>query len=116
MEIYGVVGVYLVVLIVLNGICEDIVKLFVIIMLLLLVVVNILNVFILDGDNVNDQFFFELLNVVDLKVLIVNCWGNVMCEYEGVVGNWDGKMKFGNDVDIGIYFFIYELIGVDGII
>jgi gliding motility-associated-like protein len=66
--------------------------------------VEIPNVFTPDNDGVNDTFKVMYKNVSDLKITILNRWGNVI--YEGNEAlNWDGKFKDQNCTE-GIYFFI----------
>ena len=70
------------------------------------------NVLTPDGDQVNDVFDLDWLNLKSLRLVIMNRWGNVV--YDEIsedlsvnVPSWDG----GNAED-GVYFYRYEGIGI----
>ena len=75
---------------------------------------HIPNVFTPNGDGVNDFFTFDTSNAADLKLTIVNRWGNLIYESTDVNFMWDGKDMSGNPVTEGVYFFDYRIIGLLG--
>ena len=78
---------------------------------------NLPNIFSPNNDNVNDYLHFELENAVFVNVRIFNRWGNLV----GIINSSDNKKGWdGNDyktnkpVSEGVYFYKYELHGIDG--
>lgn len=68
------------------------------------------NIFTPDNDGINDIFFIESKNVLDVKLTIINRWGNTV--YYGEDNpTWDGKEN-GTESPEGIYFYIYSFRGV----
>lgn len=67
------------------------------------------NIFTPNGDNINDVFEFELLNIAKIHTVISNRWGNVMLETDDNPVKWDGK-----DASDGVYFYKYEATGAQG--
>lgn len=72
------------------------------------------NVLTPDGDQVNDVFDLDWLNLKSLRLVIMNRWGNVV--YDEIsedltvnVPSWDG-----GDAEDGVYFYRYEGIGIAG--
>jgi hypothetical protein len=70
------------------------------------------NVLTPDGDQVNDVFDLDWLNLKSLRLVIMNRWGNVV--YDEIsedltvnVPSWDG-----GDAEDGVYFYRYEGIGI----
>lgn len=74
------------------------------------------NVFTPNGDGNND--FFKLVNyqvISELKIVILNRWGNVVFESNQVDFKWDGKShKTGEDCTDGTYFFKATIKGENG--
>lgn len=116
-QTYDSVGTYTVMLIATNGSCTD--TAFVTINVLdppippVTVPVGIVtpNIFTPNGDQVNDVFTFELLNIKALDVQIVNRWGNPVYTSSAVPFVWDGKDASGNLVSEGVYFYKYTAKG-----
>jgi gliding motility-associated-like protein len=71
--------------------------------------IHIPNVFTPNGDNSNDEFFIAVTNGASIKVTIFNRWGNQMFEINDFTTKWNGK-----DATEGVYFFKYEIVGLDG--
>lgn len=73
------------------------------------------NVFSPNGDGVNDFWQFVTLNhVVEMKLRIVNRWGNLFFESSELVPTWNGKSLDGSDATEGVYFYKYNVRGLDG--
>lgn len=74
------------------------------------------NVFTPNGDGSND--FFKLVNyqvISDLRIVILNRWGNIVFESDKVDFNWDGKVQTsGEDCTDGTYFFKAIIKGKNG--
>jgi gliding motility-associated-like protein len=66
--------------------------------------VNIPNVFTPNGDQSNDTWFISTGCVLNLHVVILNRWGNLVHEYDSVNGSWDG-LSNGDKVSEGVYFY-----------
>jgi gliding motility-associated-like protein len=69
------------------------------------------NVFTPNGDGSNDLFFLNVSNATSVKLVILNRWGNVMFEMEGVNPAWNGKTDNGIPVSQGVYFYKYTVNG-----
>jgi gliding motility-associated-like protein len=116
-QVYDSVGSYNVILVAINGNCTD--TAFVTIVVLpppippVIVPVDIKtpNIFTPNGDHVNDFFTFELLNIKELDVTVVNRWGNPVYVSSAVPFSWDGKDSGGNLVNEGVYFYKYTAKG-----
>ena len=112
-NVYNAPGTYTAVLTASNGICQDTSEMFVFVIPYEPLVIHIPNVFTPDGDGVNDEFFIDVTNGLEINVLIVNRWQNKMFEINDFTTHWDGKEN-GNDANEGTYFFIYTIKGKDG--
>lgn len=73
------------------------------------------NVFTPNGDNTNDFVILDLTHVSALEMVILNRWGNVMFEGEGLNVSWDGRAQSGDDAPEGTYFIKYIATGLDGV-
>lgn len=73
------------------------------------------NVFSPNGDDVNDEWQFVVLNnVVEVELVIVNRWGNVVHEQKAAIPTWNGRLADGSEATEGVYFFRYKATGLDG--
>lgn len=119
-QVYDSVGTYLVTLVAINGSCTD--TAFVSVTVLPPPIPPVIppvvpvdlktpNIFTPNGDHVNDFFTFELLNIKELDVTIVNRWGNLVYMSSAVPFSWDGKDSAGNMMDEGVYFYKYTAKG-----
>lgn len=106
-------GEYIVVLTASNGSCSDTDTLLITVNPLPDPIVVIPNIFTPNGDNNNDTFFITVSYVKSVKVTIVNRWGDKMSDYDGVQAYWDGTVN-GNIASDGVYFFTYEIEGING--
>lgn len=70
------------------------------------------NVFTPDGDNTNDLFYLETINVEEMTLIITNRWGNLMYSGTGPNPAWDGTNQGGADAEEGVYFYKYTATGV----
>jgi gliding motility-associated-like protein len=110
---YTVPGQYLVVLTAANGSCVDTDTVLITVDPLPDPIILIPNIFTPNGDKNNDTFFITVMYVKSVKVTIVNRWGDKMCDYDNVQGYWDGSWN-GNIASDGVYFFTYEIEGING--
>lgn len=72
------------------------------------------NAFTPNGDGKNDVFKAEGQNITELHTLIFNRWGELIYEWDGINGLWDGRYK-GYSVLDGIYVYKITATGSDGI-
>lgn len=74
------------------------------------------NVFTPNGDGENDMYkLIDPENIAELKVIILNRWGNLVFESNKINFNWNGQVKnSGADCDDGTYFYKATLKGLDG--
>ena len=77
------------------------------------------NVVTANNDGQNDIFFIRTENTVQLELVILNRWGNVM--YDQTIdilatpnAGWDGTTPNGNEAGEGTYFYRYIATGVNG--
>ncbi|WP_430404782.1 gliding motility-associated C-terminal domain-containing protein [Fluviicola sp.] len=112
---YTIPGEYVVVLTAANGACVDTDTLLITVIPVPDPIVVIPNIFTPNGDHNNDQFFLEVSYAKSVKVQIVNRWGDKMVDYDDVQGYWDGTVN-GNLASDGVYFFNYQVEGLNGTI
>ena len=67
-----------------------------------------------DNDGLNDLFYLDTKETTNLKLLIVNRWGNKVFEFSGTNPAWNGKMQNGVDAEDGVYFYKYTATGLHG--
>jgi gliding motility-associated-like protein len=73
------------------------------------------NIFTPNGDNINDFFTINPENAIELDMVIVNRWGNVVFESNDVNAVWNGRNR--NDGAMcspGTYFYKFRIVGMDG--
>jgi gliding motility-associated-like protein len=71
------------------------------------------NVFTPNNDGKNDFFELTTSYIVDLELIILNRWGNIMFEQEGINPKWNGYV--GDDIATeGTYFYIYRAHSIFG--
>lgn len=77
---------------------------------------NIPNVFSPNGDGKNDLFFFELKNIASIDVTIYNqSGGREIYKWNVLDGNWNGKLRNGDNAPEGVYLYSIQAIGIDGV-
>lgn len=73
------------------------------------------NVFTPNGDQANDYFEFDLLNIKSIHIDILNRWGEVVFSSNDLNFKWDGtstnSVTNQNEVTEGVYTFIYSATG-----
>lgn len=69
------------------------------------------NVLTPNGDNANDLFFLTTKNTTSVQLTILNRWGNVIFDKEGLSPMWDGKTENGIMAVEGVYFYKYLVKG-----
>jgi len=119
-QTYTTAGTYVVSLVANQGNCSDTAYVTVIVTDPIIVVPPIVvivpvdlsypNVFTPNGDQVNDFFEFDLLNIKSIQVDVLNRWGDVVFSSNDVNFQWDGKVG-GVPVTDGVYTFRYEAVG-----
>ncbi|NBV91251.1 MAG: hypothetical protein EBR91_03680 [Flavobacteriia bacterium] len=109
-------GFYTVTLIAYNNIpqCADTFSLQIIVYDSLMI--HILNVFTPNNDGINDTFSISVDGAKEIKLSIVNRWGNVIKEYENntltspiTIDVWDGEFN-GDSVSDGVYYYTIKII------
>lgn len=76
--------------------------------------IEVPNVFTPNGDNVNDIFVINVTNASDLEFTIVNRWGNVVYQANGLNSAWNGFIEGGNFAEDGTYFVKYTVTSING--
>jgi gliding motility-associated-like protein len=71
---------------------------------------SIPNVFTPDGDGVNDAFIITNMGMKTLRCQIYNRWGELIYEWDGTTGSWNGKTKNGGDAVDGVYYYTAYLV------
>jgi gliding motility-associated-like protein len=66
-----------------------------------------------NGDGVNDIFYVRGGPFSKMNLKIYDGWGELIYETDDVEGGWDGTYK-GQKVQMGIYIYIVDAIGVSG--
>jgi gliding motility-associated-like protein len=115
-ETYTETGEYLVTYTVSNGICENSTSLIIQVQFLPLSY-NLPNVFTPNNDGDNDVFHLNLENAARISVEITNRWGNLVGVIDDVdnQNGWNGTdHKSGKPVAAGVYFYTYEIEGLNG--
>jgi gliding motility-associated-like protein len=75
---------------------------------------EIANIFSPNGDGVNDNFFIPTVGMKTLEVFIYNRYGNIVYEWTGKNGYWDGHTyPAGQPVPDGLYFYYLKGLGFD---
>jgi gliding motility-associated-like protein len=72
------------------------------------------NVFTPNGDNQNDMFTVDGVNLVSVQGEIYNRWGQKLFTWDNVKGMWDGRTTAGKECPDGTYFYIITALGEDG--
>jgi gliding motility-associated-like protein len=73
------------------------------------------NVMTPNGDGINDVFYFNTYGFNEIRVLIYNRWGVLMCELKNI-DYWDGiNCRNGQYVSDGVYYYIVEYINRESV-
>ncbi len=73
------------------------------------------NVFTPNDDEINDIFKPIARGMSSMKVWIYNRWGNVIYSWDTINGFWDGRTTSGEPCSSGLYFYMVEAVGFDGV-
>ncbi|MBK6544717.1 MAG: gliding motility-associated C-terminal domain-containing protein [Saprospiraceae bacterium] len=71
------------------------------------------NIFSPNGDNVNDSFFPQGINIEQYQMKIFDRWGNLIFESTNFLKFWDGKFK-GEYSLPGVYVYLIEGTSING--
>lgn len=75
---------------------------------------EIANIFSPNGDGINDNFYIPCVGMKTLEVFIYNRYGNIVYEWTGKNGYWDGHTyPAGQAVPDGLYFYYLKGTGFD---
>jgi len=74
------------------------------------VIVNIPNVFTPNSDGSNDVFYIDVTNGKDVKAYIYNRWGQIMYQWDGTEGGWDGRTSAGLEASEATYLYLIRVI------
>ncbi len=78
--------------------------------------IQIPNVFTPNGDGVNDFVPFPNFGNSTNKIVVVNRWGNLIYESNGLNSTWDGKDTSGKTCTEGTYFYRISNTNISGFI
>lgn len=73
------------------------------------------NVITANGDGVNDVLSLPAIleTCIQYKILILNRWGNVVYEMNGMQNAFSGRDQGGKELTAGVYFYIVESDDID---
>lgn len=71
---------------------------------------SIPNVFTPNGDGTNDAFIVTNHGMKSLHCSIFNRWGQLIYEWDGTTGQWDGKTNGGKLASDGTYYYVVKLV------
>lgn len=75
---------------------------------------EIANIFSPNGDGINDRFYIPCVGMKSLEVFIYNRYGNIVYEWTGKNGFWDGHTyPAGQAVPDGTYYYFLKGTGFD---
>lgn len=74
------------------------------------------NIFTPNSDGVNDIFTFDFRSksIRELHCKILNRWGVIVSEFDGIESGWDGIDLNGDPCPDGVYFYRYDGVADDG--
>jgi gliding motility-associated-like protein len=107
-------GVYTVMLVASNGLCNDSETLVITAGPIPPLEVEVPNVFTPNTDGSNEGYFVWTKNAATIDAVIVNRWGNTMVVIDDLNYKWDGKTTGGAEASEGVYFLKYKVTGLDG--
>ena len=110
---YDQPGTYTMVLEATNGTCSDFDTVQIIVLEYPEPTIEVPNVFTPNNDGSNDFFLINTENTKSIQYIIVNRWGNLIFEDEGVNPLWNGNTASGKSVEEGVYFVKYVVIGLN---
>ncbi len=110
---YDEPGTYFMVLTASNGTCTDYDTVQIIVIEYPDPIIEVPNVFTPNNDDSNEFFFINTEYTKSIQYIIVNRWGNLIFEDEGVNPLWNGNTANEKPVDEGVYFVKYVVIGLN---
>ena len=111
---YNTDGTYTITLYAYNGTCFDSIS--VTIVVIGESTMPIPNVFSPNGHNVKDVWRIQSIGLDELTAQVYNRWGELMYEWSGPMGWWDGRTMAGEEASEGTYYYIVKAVGLDGIV
>jgi gliding motility-associated-like protein len=108
-------GTYTVMLLTSKGVCLD--TMYKVIKVELPSKMEVPNIFTPNGDGSNDTFFLKVANMSQIQISVFDRWGAKVYETNSSTGNvaWDGKNFQGKDCAAGIYYYVLNGEGGDGV-
>lgn len=110
--IYTADGTYDIILYAYNGSCYD--SLIITIVVIGDATLTIPNVFTPNGDGTNDVWIIAGIGIDELTGQVYNRWGELIYEWSGRNGWWDGRTMAGQEASEGTYYYIVTATGLDG--
>lgn len=112
---YDTPGVFPVTLIAMNGVCRDTAN-NTITVTGQSQILDIPNVMSPNNDGINDVFVIPSIGLKTLEVFIYNRYGELVYEWFGKYGQWDGHTyPAGQPVPEGTYYYYYKAVGFDNV-
>jgi gliding motility-associated-like protein len=97
-----------------NGICLDSISTIITVYELGEPVIEVPNVFTPNGDDANETWSINTVNINEIAVIILNRWGGQIAEINDLHGAWDGKTSSGDDATDGTYYYKYLAKAING--
>jgi gliding motility-associated-like protein len=72
--------------------------------------ISVPNVYTPNGDGFNDNFEVTWGGMCSLRCSIYNRWGELVYEWDGLTGKWNGRMKNGKDASDGVYYWVVDAV------
>lgn len=72
--------------------------------------ISVPNVFTPGNDGLNDEFVVTWGGMCSLRCKLYNRWGELVYEWDGLTGKWNGVMKNGNEASDGVYYWIVDAV------
>jgi len=79
-------------------------------------IIKVPNVFTPNGDRINDVFVIQSENIETFTIVIQNQFGSKVFESNDVNFEWDGTDLNGDKVNIAVYSYYIQAVGIDGAI
>jgi len=68
------------------------------------VVLELPNVYTPNHDGINDIYRVKTNNLISLEVVVLNRWGNIVHQFDGLTQGWNGTNQRGTPCADGVYF------------
>jgi gliding motility-associated-like protein len=79
-------------------------------------VVIIPTIFTPNGDGANDIFYPTVVNATAMQASIFNRWGQLIYQWDGTAGGWDGRTVAGVESSESTYFYLFYITDKDGVV